>query len=596
MSDVIRRNDMQSRTLSVSQWIQSRHKRGNKLDLTHPLQREERQWTVEEKGNLIRRVILGDRIPSLYIARQKDEIGGNKEYLIDGKQRFSTLESFINNEFSISPKTRLPFITYRTVKCEMIEKYGKLIPKLNRKGDIIPIPDENGEEIPEAVTIDIRRLKFKQLPPELRDAVMSYSMDAMIRLDATDEDIQQDILDYNSGRPMNKAQIGVNCLGKEWATEIRRLSEHPFIKDCCMFSQSNITKGEDLRALNEALMLINFPDDWRSDSREIGDFLGKNLQMSYIDGFRENLDALSEIVPVNNKETAAGLQPKDFFIVMANFDYFMSMYGDSRNTERYAEFLHCWLNDYRQTIIKNKFTAKTNEPMSYMTYIKGSSKSKDNVAERLEIMNKYLDAFMEGLKIFSLGFKDGEFVIEHEEERTQSKVIFDYSPEEDLFESEDESYESEARDTEEDDDTWLLNRALMIESDYPWEMFDKCEVNRFKRKWETLDKSDKDKAEEHTEQDMELVKDNLKREVSKEHLLCLIGAVCKASDEADESVISSWVKHQSYDVDPELCIMSAGYYRTMINKMTNDLLKEADEAETEGSYLFDDYDEEDLFD
>lgn len=58
-------------------------------------------WTLEQKQELIRSVILGRKIPEVAVVKHTDKQGLSTIQVIDGKQRLSTLMSFIKGEFSV---------------------------------------------------------------------------------------------------------------------------------------------------------------------------------------------------------------------------------------------------------------------------------------------------------------------------------------------------------------------------------------------------------------------------------------------------------------------------------------------------------------
>lgn len=65
-------------------------------------------WTLSQRQELIFSVLKGIQIPPIAIVIYKDDISGNTDEqtlkIIDGKQRLSTLISFVRNEFPITWK------------------------------------------------------------------------------------------------------------------------------------------------------------------------------------------------------------------------------------------------------------------------------------------------------------------------------------------------------------------------------------------------------------------------------------------------------------------------------------------------------------
>ena len=82
------------------------------LILDHPLQRRSQQWSLEQKSNLIRRILHGGELLPLIICTQRDNNGCNMAYLIDGVQRVTTICEFMMDVFAISKNTRDAKVSY----------------------------------------------------------------------------------------------------------------------------------------------------------------------------------------------------------------------------------------------------------------------------------------------------------------------------------------------------------------------------------------------------------------------------------------------------------------------------------------------------
>ena len=102
--------------------------RNGKLILDHPLQRSSENWSSEQKGNLIRRVLHEGQFLPILICTQFDEYGCEVRYLIDGVQRITTFDEFLKDKFPISKNT-----------IEIVKKicYNSIV---NKKYGGIPMP------------------------------------------------------------------------------------------------------------------------------------------------------------------------------------------------------------------------------------------------------------------------------------------------------------------------------------------------------------------------------------------------------------------------------------------------------------------------
>lgn len=365
------------------------------LSLTHPLQRSAMNWDKERKSNLVRRVLQGGKFLPLQICTQRDENGLEIRYLIDGKQRMTSLQEFIDDEFAIVPKTIDYMVEYDGVVYEVCNtKNGKFKLKRNKKG-LIPVLDENGNTIKARQTIDIRGLKFSQLPPELQKRMLSYIVPAQVKHNCTDEDIRLEIIDYNSGAPMNVAQLGKSRLGAKFATIVTELSEHSFVKNACGFSDTDEVKGAVERSISEALALIGagvdkWIDDYKTLCVSMPDCIGEE-DVERVKFLLDKLDSCVERTETFKKH----MVNKEFFIVLANFDYFMAQ---GYKIECYNAFIQDFVTNkkYEKIINTHDIDDDGNEIYdNYVSVYKTSTKKRDVIKSRLNQMNEWLDKYLE---------------------------------------------------------------------------------------------------------------------------------------------------------------------------------------------------------
>lgn len=368
--------------------------RNGKLIINHPLQRYSKQWGAEQKGNLIRRVLHDGRFLPILICTQYDEHGCELRYLIDGVQRMTTFEDFINDGFAISKNTIDYMVDYDGVVYETKSSAGKFALKRDKSKKLIPVLDSNGNIQRRVQTLDVRGLKYSDLPPELQEKINRYKVSVELKLECTDEDIQVEILDYNSGTKMNDAQIGKNRLGAEFARIVIELSNHPFIKNKCGFTPDNRTKGVIDRAINEALMLVNFgADNWVISHKDLCRKLSNWLTTEHTNKMKDMFDELNSIIP-ENKEIKEYLTLKEFFVVLANYHHFRDL---GYNPECYSQFLSEFVTE--TSYIKSIPTGEIDEDgeeiyESFRNVFMQGSKQKGSVEERLGVMNRMLEEYL----------------------------------------------------------------------------------------------------------------------------------------------------------------------------------------------------------
>lgn len=466
-------NDMQLReiplttdkNLPLSTYIEEMDT--DELRLDHPLQRYALQWDKAKKSNLVRRIIQGGEFLPLLICTQFDKNGCEVSWLIDGKQRLTSLKEFVDGEYAIHPKTRDYMVTYDGILYETkSNKTGKFGLKRNRNGEYIPVLDENGRRQRVRQTIDIRGLKFSELPPELKNKVKKYMVPAQVKHKCTDEDIKLEILDYNSGSPMNVAQIGKSSLGDKLATTIKELSEHRFILDKCGFSMQNKIKGVTERSIGEALSLVSFGiEGWVKNYSELCLKMAGCISEDDVTFFKELLDKLDETT-IRTDALEAHMKNKEFFIVIANFAYFLSKNYD---LDCYGKFLQDFVSNIKyQKVINTDELDDNGEEIfdSYVSVYEKSTKNKNVIESRLNQMNEMLDDYL--VKNFSEvtdeydEFEDKDIDDEcHESEVTESETGYDNEE----FDAEYDNEEDEEFELTEYDPDELLEFAMEFTSD-----------------------------------------------------------------------------------------------------------------------------------
>lgn len=183
--------------------------KNGKINFEHIIQRSF-VWERARKSSLIESMILGYPIPTVYAKRIDDgtgKRGSNTYYIMDGKQRLSTVKEFLNDEFALS---KLQPITYFDT-------------------------DEDKE-----VVVDISNKKFSELPEGLKDYLNTVTFAVTYFDNLTKEEERELFKRLNNGKPLStKARtlasarnieelldIGSHKLFEEMLTEKARASKN----------------------------------------------------------------------------------------------------------------------------------------------------------------------------------------------------------------------------------------------------------------------------------------------------------------------------------------------------------------------------------
>lgn len=146
--------------------------KNGKINFEHISQRS-LVWERARKSNLIESLILSYPVPQVYARRivgEENKKGNSTYFILDGKQRLSTVKEFLNDEFAL---TKLQPVTY--------------------------FDDELNEE----VTLDISDKKFSELPDGLKDLLNTVTFSIVYFDNLTKDEEKILFRKLNNGKPLS---------------------------------------------------------------------------------------------------------------------------------------------------------------------------------------------------------------------------------------------------------------------------------------------------------------------------------------------------------------------------------------------------------
>ena len=250
----------------------------------HPSQRRI-VWGTEYRDNFIVTVLLNEDFDPIKICEQI--INGNTvNWIIDGKQRCTTLVEFRAGKFALGKKLDPAIITYEEVKKD-------------ENGMILK--DEDGNPLYDEIEYDLRGKSYDDLPEALKDDFNNCTVKYTKHLDCTDKELMRHMIRYNNCaemRPNQKMMVKIGNIVKE----VRKLSEHPFWLDCTSLGNAAFTNGTLERNVSELLMGVNFWDNWTKDANRMSKFLNENATKDMCYSLENELNELMNIVEGKHKE------------------------------------------------------------------------------------------------------------------------------------------------------------------------------------------------------------------------------------------------------------------------------------------------------
>lgn len=159
-------------------------------------------WDIKRDSLLIESMVIGYPIPPFYAKR-----GENKVFdMLDGKQRSSAIRRYLNNEYALTG-----------VSEELEGKY------------------------------------FSDLPQEVQDEIISYSLTVYYFEDITDEEVNEMFYRLNNGKPLTAIEL-TRVKAKSFE-KIKELSKHEIFTEALKESQINRYTNEDI--VIKALVMLN---------------------------------------------------------------------------------------------------------------------------------------------------------------------------------------------------------------------------------------------------------------------------------------------------------------------------------------------------
>ena len=159
-------------------------------------------WDLKRKSLLIESMIIGYPIPAFYAKRDESKVFD----MLDGKQRSEAICGFLNGEYALTG---------------VAEEYeGKY---------------------------------FNDLPEEVQDDIISYSLTVYYFEDITDEEVNEMFYRLNNGKPLTAIEL--TRVKTKSFDKIKKLAAHPIFTDALKESQINRYTNEDI--IIKALIMLN---------------------------------------------------------------------------------------------------------------------------------------------------------------------------------------------------------------------------------------------------------------------------------------------------------------------------------------------------
>lgn len=309
--------------MTVTSYVDSVHNGDWCLEFSG--QRLSGQWSNPQKGTLIETMLQGYQIPALVVCEQKMKDGFAINWIIDGMQRTSVLDEFLADGFAVARNIERPIISYQ-------------IRKKDENGRVLL---ENGIPVFETAEFDIRNKKFSAFPEELQKKIKDYPLTFEMYLGCTAEDVEYHIRRYNGGKPMNQNQKGQTHLGQEFAFLVNEVLKRPFFKNG--YKMSEYVNASVNRVVDDAVMVINFCEDWKQNPVYLCKYLHDNATAEMFEEIGELADRMDAVLSDATREEVT--RQTDSFIFFAAFKRFTEF---GLPDSRFEDFMSAFVNGLKE--------------------------------------------------------------------------------------------------------------------------------------------------------------------------------------------------------------------------------------------------------
>lgn len=316
-------------------------KNREKLKFDLAIQRKE-VWTLEQKSNLIHSILYGYPVPPVMVMETDDD----KIWFLDGKQRGTTVLSFLSDEWAISKKT------------------------------------------PSVCGVNIAGKKFSELPEDMQDVIYDETITLIKIKGLTDEERDEMFVRWNSGTALSKIEL-TRAKHSDLMEQVNEISELEFFTEDIAMTKTGRNRFQDQEIVMQIAMLLEKGRDG------IKGFGSKDID-NYVMEKKDKEEVLPDslIVKINKTATFMNMTSSDLSLTQkkkilkkANtpviFYLASEIMADGIKPSIYSEFLIKFLD------------VEYDKDSEYGQTLQSSVSKRDNVVTRISILQFAFNEFLE---------------------------------------------------------------------------------------------------------------------------------------------------------------------------------------------------------
>jgi len=289
-------------------------------------------WDSDRKSLFIHSLIVGYSIPYFYA----QDNGDDYLWMLDGKQRMTTIYKFMNGEFELSPNT------------------------------------------PNVGEIEVAGLKYEDLPEEFKDEILTTNLYINTYKNMTEDERDEMFLRLNNGMALTKIELTRVMASSKIMDYVKEIAQKQFFKTIVLNdNQRNRFIDEEL--ILQIMSLVYENNAVSLSSKSIAEFALKIKEIGISDEQMEMMrkvsDYLNDALPIQEKFMKKINIPMIFFCAKKAIE-------DGVSHEKFGGFIQKFFSGERGKSISFKYNDATSS----------SSAKIENVRIRLnEILTVYLD-------------------------------------------------------------------------------------------------------------------------------------------------------------------------------------------------------------
>jgi hypothetical protein len=335
---------------AVSKFLRDR----NLLNLNPPYQREAGVWSLEKQQLFIDSLLNGYDIPKIYLHQVDRDVAGFDFAVVDGKQRISTVYSFLGDGFGL--------------------------------GDDFSFAGPNCSEPPRP------RDTYSQFSREAQELLREVMLDIAVIQTDDEEEIEELFSRLNNGEKL-KAAESRNAMGGIITDLIRELIQEPFFVHKLGFNNSRYSYHEvacKLLLLEHHMMSVRAPSQWYMDlkKKHLDSFVKDHRDMSQADAerlltrVRQTLNDIGGVFEDRDFELSKQSYPQIQYLFVKTI---LKLYGARDLKMRIRRFLREFTAERRENLSRPEET-RDSELIEYGRLMQQGTNDAGSMKSRVDIL------------------------------------------------------------------------------------------------------------------------------------------------------------------------------------------------------------------